>query len=420
LTSPSSKTKSRAFSEIDAKSKQIRELCSHVIQKRSENPPGDTTEAASFLKEYLEDFGLSPRIYAVEKHLPNIVASVGPRNGPSVVYNAHMDVYQAKMATGKWDAPPFSGKIADGKIYGRGAVDMKGGLTSIVSAMTVLLKHEGELGGRATITLVSDEENMGKLGTEWLLDNVKDVSNASACLSPEPTAPRLIGIAEKGMLWLRLKAYGKSAHGAYPVQGENAILKMVKAIALAQQLHGQKVPPPPELKRLLQGQKRYWNQLGIGILNDLLERITINVSRIDGGRFIGLVPDFCQAEINTRTPPGEKTDYVENTIRRLISEAGLGIDVEAFGKNQPYVTSPKEKIVSDATRNVRTVVGQPAVVGISIGGTDQWRFRKRGIPSVKYGPEAHNMGAANEYVAAKELVDVTKVHTGIAMDFLNA
>ena len=413
-------SKKQAYSEINAQSKQIWRLCSNVIKTRSENPPGDTAQVAAFLKEYLEKFGLSVRVYSPKKHLPNLVASLGPRRGPSIVYNAHMDVYQAEMTTGRWKVPPFSGKLMNGKIFGRGAVDMKGGLSCIVSAMTVLRKHEGELAGRATITLVSDEENMGKWGTEWLLENVKEVSNTNACLSPEPTAPRLIGIAEKGMLWLRLKAYGKSAHGAYPVQGENAILKMCKAISLAQQLHGKKIQPPPELKNLIQGQKRYWGEIGIGILNDLLERITINVSRIDGGRFIGLVPDFCQAEINTRTPPGERTDYVENAIKHLINEAGLDVEIEAFKKNQPYVTSPTEKIVSHAKRNVKEIIGRPTIVGISIGGTDQWRFRKRGIPSVKYGPEAHNMGAANEYVVAKELIDVTKVHTGIVMDFLAA
>jgi succinyl-diaminopimelate desuccinylase len=185
----SARAKQRVLSEIEDHSKDIWKLCSNVIQRRSENPPGDTTEIASFLKEYLESYGLSTRIYRVKKHLPNIVASVGPRNGKSVVYNAHMDTYQAELTSGKWKVPPFSGKMVGGNIYGRGAVDMKGGLSCIVSAMTVLRKYERELGGRAIITLVSDEENMGKLGTEWLLDNVREVSEADACLSPEPTAP---------------------------------------------------------------------------------------------------------------------------------------------------------------------------------------------------------------------------------------
>jgi succinyl-diaminopimelate desuccinylase len=415
----SSSVKNKVLTDINDRSKEIWNLCSNVIRRKSENPPGDTTEIASFLQEYLESFGLSTRVYRVKKHLPNIVASVGPRNGKSVVYNAHMDTYQAEVTTGKWKVPPFSGRLVDGKIYGRGAVDMKGGLTCIVSAMTVLRKYERELDGRAIITLVSDEENMGKLGTEWLLDNVKEVSTADACLSPEPTAPRLIGIAEKGIMFLRIRAYGKSTHGAYPVQGDNAIHKICDAISVARSLHWKKITPPPELVPLLKDQRKYWKKLGIGILNELLERITISVSKIEGGKFIGLVPDFCQVEINTRTPPGEKTDYIENTIRRLVEKAHLDVEIESSVKNQPYMTSPKEEIVSHAKNNVREIIGFPAVVGISIGGTDQWRFRARGIPSVKYGPEAHNMGAPNEYVSAKELVDVTKVHTSIALDFLN-
>jgi succinyl-diaminopimelate desuccinylase len=415
----SARAKQRVLSEIEDHSKDIWKLCSNVIQRRSENPPGDTTEIASFLKEYLESYGLSTRIYRVKKHLPNIVASVGPRNGKSVVYNAHMDTYQAELTSGKWKVPPFSGKMVGGNIYGRGAVDMKGGLSCIVSAMTVLRKYERELGGRAIITLVSDEENMGKLGTEWLLDNVREVSEADACLSPEPTAPRLLGIAEKGIMFMKIRAYGKSAHGAYPVQGDNAIHKICDAIAIARSLHWEHVTPPVELAPLLRDQKKYWNELGIGILNEILERITISVSKIEGGRFIGLVPDYCQVEINTRTPPGEKTDYILNTVKRMVAKAHLDVEIESSVRNQPYITSPKEKLVDVAKYNVSEVIGSSPVVGISIGGTDQWRFRARGIPSVKYGPESHNMGAPNEYVSAKELVDVTKVHTGIAMDFLN-
>jgi succinyl-diaminopimelate desuccinylase len=231
--------------------------------------------------------------------------------------------------------------------------------------------------------------------------------------------PRLLGIAEKGIMFMKIRAYGKSAHGAYPVQGDNAIHKICDAIAIARSLHWEHVTPPVELAPLLRDQKKYWNELGIGILNEILERITISVSKIEGGRFIGLVPDYCQVEINTRTPPGEKTDYILNTVKRMVAKAHLDVEIESSVRNQPYITSPKEKLVDVAKYNVSEVIGSSPVVGISIGGTDQWRFRARGIPSVKYGPESHNMGAPNEYVSAKELVDVTKVHTGIAMDFLN-
>jgi succinyl-diaminopimelate desuccinylase len=122
---------------IDREKKRIIGLCSKAVTIPSENPPGRTTEMAQFLRDYIESQGLHAKIYEPQKDLPNVVATVGSRSGPNLVFNAHMDVYPAETGAGKWKVPLFSGKVTRGRIFGRGVSDMKGGLTSLILLFSI-------------------------------------------------------------------------------------------------------------------------------------------------------------------------------------------------------------------------------------------------------------------------------------------
>ncbi len=419
MNSRGGNSKGKILHVIDREKKSIIDFCSKVIQIPSENPPGRTTELVSFLRDYLESNGLRVEIHEPQKDMPNLVATIGSDKTPNLVLNAHMDVYPAETGGGEeWTVPPFSGTLVDGKIFGRGASDMKGGLTALVQTFVLLANIEKELRGRLTLTLVSDEESGGRWGTQWLLDNVPAVLG-DACLSGEPTAPRAVGIGEKGILWLRLKGYGKSYQGAYTTLGDNAIVKITKAVSLANRLNVHHTKVPSELTRIIRGQKVYWEkQYGRGT-GRLLDHITVNAARIAGGRSIGLVPAFCEVELNTRAPVGTSTDYIERALRKMFQKARLrDVEVEVLNKSQPNYTSPNERIVKLMANNIGTIIKDIPMLAISIGASDQRMFRAKGIPSVRYGPTPHGMGSTDEYILVKELLNCVKIHSATAADYL--
>ena len=409
------------FAEIQRNADDLTRFCSDLIKIPSENPPGDTSKVAGFLQDYLRSRGFSVSAYEPRSGLFNLVSSIGSDQKPNLVLNAHMDVYAADVS--KWTVPPFSGRVAEGKVFGRGACDMKGGLAALVRTFELLSRIEKSLRGRCTLTLVSDEEGMGNNGTEWLLNNRSEV-RGDACLSAEPMGTQAIGIGEKGFVWLKLKSFGRSAQGAYTALGDNAITRMVRALMSLDALNDVGFPTPKDLKGVIRGQKAYWRTQYAGAaasgMNRLLDHVSVNVSRISGGQFIGLVADYCETELNTRLPIGAPHDYIERKVAQIMRKPEFKdkLAVELLNKSKPNYTSPKEWLVRLAVRNVEILTRRKALPTISVGATDQWRFRVRGIPSLKYGPMAHSMGGVDEYATVEDILRTTKVHAAIAVDFL--
>src|SRR5881628_1512838 len=157
----------RLLDEIRRRRQELYELAASLVRIPSENPPGDTTEIASFIKRYLEERGLAPRVYEPKSGLPNIVATLGAGR-PNLVLSGHLDEFPAGEG---WTVPPFAGLLSDGKIVGRGAGDMKAGLAVALFVVTLLREHAVDLRGRLTLAFASDEETGGRWGTEWLLAN---------------------------------------------------------------------------------------------------------------------------------------------------------------------------------------------------------------------------------------------------------
>ena len=224
--------KARLIDELRKRQAGLFALCSRLVQIPSENPPGDTSVLASFIQEYLASRRIPVEWHEPMAGRPNLVATLGS-GAPNLVLSGHLDEFPAGPG---WTRPPFSGAIEDGRVWGRGAGDMKAGLAVALTIASLVRELEAPLAGRLTLAFASDEETGGRWGTEWLLANVPEV-RGDACLIGESSGTWSIGIGEKGVLWLRLAAAGVSGHSAYG-QGTSAIAKTLRAVKTIEALGG--------------------------------------------------------------------------------------------------------------------------------------------------------------------------------------
>ncbi len=178
--SPSKKVKQAATSAVgvDALLDRVKKdeaeivgVCRDLVRIPSENPPGDTTEVFAYARDLIERWGFKPRLLEPAPGRQNLIVTWDSgRPGLHVVFNGHLDVFPAGPRD-RWSRDPFSGALENGRLYGRGGTDMKGGVTASLFAFKYLRDFERHLAGKATVTLVCDEENFAEHGARWLVRN---------------------------------------------------------------------------------------------------------------------------------------------------------------------------------------------------------------------------------------------------------
>ena len=402
--------------QIDRESDRIIALCSGMVKTPSENPPGDTRAICQLIVKFLEGKGLSYKIHAPQEKMPNIVAHLtGKKPGRRLVFNGHMDVYPAGDP-GRWTRPPFSGDVEDGKIFGRGASDMKGGVTASLMAFAYLAQFQDRLKGEAVLTLVSDEETGGRWGSCWLLENVPLV-RGDVFLNGEPSSCELISFAEKGRVWLEVEAIGLGAHGAYTHMGDNAIQKMLSFLKDLEQVKDLDIISPTDAARVLAEGRRVVDAMKGKGATDVLMGITVNFGTISGGTKVNLVAESCRAEVDIRLPQGVPVQKMLEQVDQKVSRHP-GIRYRILHESDPFYTPPDHEIFVRLRKNAEAIKGGPVFLSSGIGGTDAKHFRKYGIPCAVYGPRSYNMGGPDEYITVEDLILATKVQTVTALDYL--
>lgn len=408
------RSKAALLDELRQRRQELYELCASLIRIPSENPPGDTTALVAFIVEYLRARGFKPDIHEPNRGMPNVVATLGTR-GPNLVLSGHLDEFPAGDG---WTVPPFAGTLADGRIVGRGAGDMKAGLAVALLVATLLKERDVELAGRITLAFASDEETGGRWGTEWLLANVPE-ARGDACLIGESSGTWAIGIGEKGVLWLRLSASGVSGHSAYG-QGESAVSKILESVDAIAAFTGARARTRQEIVDVMRRQRpaveKRWGP-GTGRMAD---RLTMNLGTIRGGGQVNLIPSRCEAEVDLRLPPGMSTRALEAKIRTRLKAMRSGVEVTVMNRCDPYVTSPRHALITSLIANGRAVLGTAPAPVLRLGYTDGRFFRREGIPTAVYGPRVHRMGGPDEYVEQEEVLQVALVHLGAVLDYLGA
>lgn len=391
---------------------------SGFIQAKSPNPPGDTRAAARFVQDFLDQQGLACRAIAPRPDMPNLVAVQEGAGGPGrhLVLNGHMDVFPVAEAHG-WKHDPWGGEVDDGRVWGRGASDMKCGTTASIFAFAYLSRLRDKWKGRLTLTVVSDEETFGEWGSRYLIANHPEV-HGDCCLNGEPSSPHTIRFGEKGMLWLQFTVNTRGGHSAYPHAGESATKIAARLVNDLESLaHLQPAMPDSVAQAIQDGRDAIERGLGAGA-TDIMPRVTTNVGVLVGGIKINMIPDECSFQYDVRFPVGLEKDRIMAEVGAILARYPSA-QVTELNSTPPSWCDPHGDMVRILQRNVRQLRGHVPPPIISLGGTDARLWRYLGVPAYVYGPSPASMGGRDEFVEVEEFLHIVRTHTLSAYDYLS-
>ena len=395
---------------------QVLDLALRLIATPSPNPDGDTRAvaalAADLLKTHVPD--VEVEVHPGSADITNIVARIkGHAPGRRVVFNGHLDTYPVGDRA-SWSVNP-DGETSNGRLYGRGAADMKGGIAALMAAMSALAEQRAHWAGEVVLTLAGDEESMGPLGTKHLLDQVPHASG-DATIIGDAGSPMVLRFGEKGFIWIEITAEGKAAHGAHVHLGVNAMDRLREALDRVTALRGLAVAMPEPVREAIARAKSISEPLCGAGEADVLSAITVNIGIVTGGVSPNLVPSSARAAIDIRLPVGVTADAVLATLRQRLDLPGIAWRVlRCF---EPNHTNPGDEIVARCAQAATEILGKAPAINMRVGGSDARWFRMAGIPTVVYGPTPYNMGAPDEYADIAELATVSRVHALTAFDIL--
>jgi acetylornithine deacetylase/succinyl-diaminopimelate desuccinylase family protein len=395
------------------------DLCVKLVQTGSENPPGDTTAIAAVIEDVLSAVeGVEVQRIVAKEPVTNLVARV-PCGAPGrrLIFNGHLDTFPIG-AIDKWTVPPLSGTVVDGRIYGRGASDMKAGLAAATVAAILLAEERDRLHGELVLTFVGDEETGGRWGTGHLLANVP-IASGDAMISGDAGSPQVIRFGEKGQIWIELTAKGVANHGAHVHLGVNAIDALLRGIEKICTLRDLPCPIPDDIRAaMLEARAISESVSGEGEL-DTLQRVTVNLGVIGGGTSVNIIADQAHALLDIRIPPGISAAETIKRIEEMIEETP-NVEVHVLTSTDPNVTDPNHEIVELALANAKGLLGDTVVRNMRVGMSDARLYRKHGIPSIVYGPTSYNMGGPDEHVKIDDLFAVFYVQAMTAYDYLSS
>lgn len=413
---PRDDTAARRSLAVD-RSSEVAAIARRLIAAASPNPPGDTGAVAEVAVACIRETVPSAEIARHEsaEGIVNVVARVQGRGpGRRVVLNGHLDTYPVGEPEA-WSVDP-AGAAVDGRLYGRGAADMKGGIAASIIALAGLAAVAEAWPGEVVLTLAGDEESMGPLGTRWLLDNVPHATGDAAIIG-DAGSPHVLRFGEKGFFWIEVEATGRPAHGAHVHLGDNAIDRLRGALdRLCAALAAVPVAAPSAVTESIARSRAISEPLAGAGEAETLSRITVNLGRIEGGTSPNLVPARARAALDIRLPVGVAGAAVEAAICGALDDPNLSVRV--LRNFAPNHTNPDHPLVRLCAAAAEEVLGTPVAVNMRVGGSDARWFRMRGIPTVVYGPTPHGMGGPDEYAAVAELGQVARVHALTAFDFL--
>jgi succinyl-diaminopimelate desuccinylase len=386
------------------------------------NPPGDTRAGAAFIQNVLGAAGLPHRIIAPQETMPNILASTRfARPGRHLVLNGHIDVFPIGDRA-RWTRDPLSGDLVDGRVHGRGTVDMKCGTTASIFTYAYLSPLADTLNGQLTLTLVSDEETGGRWGSGYLIEHHKDEVLGDCVLNGEPSSLATVRFGEKAMVWMKVAVRTPGGHSAYPHVSKSA---NKIAVALARDLESLEamVPAEPEPVRraLSRPEVREGIERGLGAgAAEILRKVTVNVGVIRGGVKVNMLPAECEIEADARLPVGVDREEVRRAVDKIVARYPEASWQE--GPNQranATWSDPEHEMVGLIQDNVEALRGFRPPAIISLGGTDCRFWRAAGVPAYVYGCSPTGMGASDESVAVDEFLHVVKTHALSAFDYLS-
>jgi acetylornithine deacetylase/succinyl-diaminopimelate desuccinylase family protein len=380
-----------------------------LVQEKSANPFTPETssvevpiekEVAHLIYKKLNSFGLSPKYIGASKQRPNVVCSYGvKRYRKSLILNGHMDTVMPSNVDGK---NAFSGKVSSGRLYGLGALDMKGSLSAYIYAVKALMDAGIELDGRLVMAFVVDEEPgaCSEWGTKYLLG--KGVK-AKAAMIGEPGS-EVVAIGHRGGYRFKLTTKGQAIHTGVSAwekkkAGQNAVVDMAEVINALKNLE---VPYKPA--KLFPGRKPVFTF----------------PTKIEGGVSINIVPDKCVAYGDVRLMPGNAGTQVRLLMEEKLSKLSK---VNYSIENVLFVPAVEIDSKEELVQSLVKVIGEVMKISPEIRGvgpwSDAWMYVAADIPAIGgFGPDGEGMHQANEWVSLESLKKITEVYARLAVDYL--
>ena len=388
-------TRERALAALD--DDMLVQLTQDLVRIRTINPPGDEAKAAMFVADWMKQNDMAAELVShAEDGRASVVGGLdGQGERRAVLFSGHLDTVPAGD---NWEHEVLAADIDDGKIWGLGTTDMKAGVAAMLVAMRAVKQSGAALKGNLRFAGTAGEE-IESMGARELVREQK-LDDVGFMVIGEPTANRVI-TAEKGVLWLELRAKGQTAHGSMPHLGVNAIAHMSR---LLEALQAEDIPYEA---------------------HPLLGDFTMNIATIEGGVKTNVVPDACRVTIDTRTVIGQDHQQIMDTVRQLIDrlcadDPTLHVEVRSINERVPLDIPFDDPYVQTFVRQRDLVTGDTSVPTAATFATDGSVFVPAyDAPMVICGPglpeKAHQ---PNEYVEISRLVESARIYTLAALDLL--
>jgi succinyl-diaminopimelate desuccinylase len=364
-----------------------------LIAVNTVDPPGNEALAAECIGAVLRQEGISFELQEIAPGRTNLIARLRGSGGKgALVYSAHFDTISVNRPD--WTVDPFGGEVRDGRLYGRGATDMKAAMAAMLHA-AVALKRSGQTLRGDLILAFSAAENSSCLGAKAMADSDL-LDGATALLISEPTSLDVF-IAEKGALWLRATARGEYGHNAFSEQrtGDrgSAILRMGEFLTRVRDLS---IEAPR---------------------HEMLGPPTVNVGVIRGGVSTVLIADSCSADIDIRMVPGLSAEAVAAAFRRI---AGPHVTIEILDYKPPVTTPADNEFVRLCATVCCEIRGAaPRLTGVPYYTDGAILAPRLGVPMVILGPgEVGKSGSVDEYVELAKLSQSLAMFVRIAEQYL--
>jgi len=409
------------LARIEADRDRLVRFLQDLTRIDTSNPPGDTRAGAAFIADVLAKAGLAHRIIAPREAMPNILATTRfDRPGRHLVLNGHIDVFPIGDRA-RWARDPLSGDLVDGRVHGRGTVDMKCGTTASIFTYAYLAPMADVLNGRLTLTLSSDEETGGRWGSGYLVERHADDVLGDCVLNGEPSSVETVRFGEKAMLWMKFSVRTPGGHSAYPHLSRSANKIAAALVEDLTSLESMTAAAPEQVRRTLARREvRAGIERGLGTgAADILERVTLNIGVLQGGVKVNMLPAECLIEADARLPVGIDREDVRRSVDAIVSRYPEVSWQEGpnHAANATW-SDPEHEMVRLIQNNVEALRGFRPPPIISLGGTDCRFWRAAGVPAYVYGCSPAGMGAPDESVAVDEFLHVVRTHALSAFDYL--
>jgi acetylornithine deacetylase/succinyl-diaminopimelate desuccinylase-like protein len=419
-----------------------------LVRFNTVNPPGSERPALEYLAAYVGGAGFQTELLGAEQERPNLVATLsGAADGPTLGFLGHVDTVLADPA--EWSHDPWSGDVADGFLWGRGAIDMKSQVAA-EAAGAVALASSGwrPSRGRLRLMFVSDEETGGELGARWLTEQHPDKVRCDMLINEgagevfQYGGRRFYGVccAEKGIFRFKLTARGVAGHASLPRMGDNALLRLAPVLAkldeagvaydigtvpaaLLKGLGLDPGDPAAAVARIAEAAPAL-----VALIEPLLG-VTLTPTMVHASDKINVIPSRAELTVDCRVPPGLGQERVQQRIAEALGSSGEAVELaftEIITGNESVIESPLMDAISRWVQ--ANDAGAATVPMVLAGGSDSRWFRQAFPDCIAYGffPQRHMdlvetsplVHGADERIDVRDLGFAARFYRDIAREVL--